>query len=325
MTQQDRQGRQDRHDHEERVTRATSTGAGVASADVEVRHLTRSFGDVRAVDDVSFTVGAGLLTGFVGGNGAGKTTTMRMVMGVLSPSGGEVLWDGRPITALDRRSFGYMPEERGLYPKQPVLDQLVYLGRLRGMGAVAARQSVTAHLERLGLADRARDHVEKLSLGNQQRVQIIAALMGRPSALVLDEPFSGLDPTAVDNMADLLREHTARGVPVLFSSHQLDLVERLCERLVVLARGRVVAAGTPDDLRRNSVLRHRLVLSGDAGWVRGVPGVHAVDVEGHTALLEVVEPAAERRLLEEALRRGDVHEFSPQRPSLAQIYREVTA
>jgi ABC-2 type transport system ATP-binding protein len=310
---------------EERVTTTGSGGSRVAAADIEVRHLTRTFGDVRAVDDVSLTVGAGLLTGFVGGNGAGKTTTMRMVMGVLSPSSGEVLWQGRPITALDRRSFGYMPEERGLYPKQPVLDQLVYLGRLRGLGAATARQSVTAHLERLGLADRARDHVEKLSLGNQQRVQIIAALMGRPAALVLDEPFSGLDPAAVDSMADLLREHTARGVPVLFSSHQLDLVERLCERLVVLARGRVVASGTPDDLRSSSVLRHRLVLSGDAGWVRGVPGVHAVDVEGHTALLEIVESGAERRLLEEALRRGEVHAFSPQRPSLAQIYREVTA
>ncbi len=321
----------DEHDHGEPTATTRSAkparpaSAGVSTADIEVRHLTRTFGDVRAVDDVSFTVESGLLTGFVGGNGAGKTTTMRMVMGVLAPSGGEVLWDGRPITATDRRSFGYMPEERGLYPKQPVLDQLVYLGRLRGLGASAARQSVTAHLERLGLADRARDHVEKLSLGNQQRVQIIAALMGRPTALVLDEPFSGLDPVAVDSMADLLREHTSRGVPVLFSSHQLDLVERLCERLVVLARGRVVASGTPEHLRSRSVLRHRLVLSGDAGWVRGVAGVHAVDVEGHTALLEVVEPAAERRLLEEALRRGDVHEFSPQRPSLAQIYREVTA
>ena len=243
----------------------------------------------------------------------------------LSPTSGEVLWDQRPITSLDRRAFGYMPEERGLYPKQAVLDQLVYLGRLRGLGAAAAKASVTTHLERLGLADRARDHVEKLSLGNQQRVQIIAALMGRPRALVLDEPFSGLDPAAVDNMADLLREHTSRGVPVLFSSHQLDLVERLCERLVVLARGRVVASGTPDDLRATSVARHRLVLSGDAGWVRGIAGVHAVDVEGSRALLEIVEHGAERTLLEEALRRGEVHEFSPQRPSLAQIYREVTA
>src|SRR5829696_1643505 len=191
-----------------------------ATADIELRHLTRTFGEIRAVDDVSFTIGAGRLTGFVGGNGAGKTTTMRMIMGVLSPSGGEVLWEGRPITALDRRRFGYMPEERGLYPKQAVLDQLVYLGRLRGLSASAAKASVTTHLERLGLAARAKDDVEKLSLGNQQRVQIIAALMGHPRALVLDEPFSGLDPAAVDNMADLLREHTAQGVPVLFSSHQ---------------------------------------------------------------------------------------------------------
>ncbi len=292
---------------------------------VEVRGLTRSFGQIRAVDDVSFTVASGLLTGFVGGNGAGKTTTMRMIMGVLAPTSGEVLRDGRPITAADRRRFGYMPEERGLYPKQPVLDQLVYLGRLRGLSTAAARTSVTEHLERLGLAERAKDHVEKLSLGNQQRVQIIAALMGEPQALVLDEPFSGLDPAAVDNMADLLREHTARGVPVLFSSHQLDLVERLCERLVVLSRGRVVANGTPDELRSHSVVRHRIVLSGDAGWVRGIAGVHAVDVEGSSALVEVVEPGAERALLAEAVRRGDVHEFSPQRPSLAQIYREVTA
>ena len=306
-------------EHGDRVTGPRAT------ADIELRHLTRTFGEIRAVDDVSFTVAAGQLTGFVGGNGAGKTTTMRMLMGVLAPTAGDVLWDGRPITALDRRRFGYMPEERGLYPKQAVLDQLVYLGRLRGLGAAAAKTSVTAHLERLGLADRARDHVEKLSLGNQQRVQIIAALMGQPQALVLDEPFSGLDPAAVDNMADLLREHTSRGVPVLFSSHQLDLVERLCERLVVLARGRVVASGTPDDLRATSVTRHRLVLSGDAGWVRGLGGVHAVDVEGHTALLEILEHGAERALLEEALRRGEVHEFSPQRPSLAQIYREVTA
>jgi ABC-2 type transport system ATP-binding protein len=306
-------------DNGDRLTRPRAT------ADIEVRRLSRTFGEIRAVDDVSFTVPAGRLTGFVGGNGAGKTTTMRMLMGVLSPTGGEVLWDDRAITQLDRRHFGYMPEERGLYPKQPVLDQLVYLGRLRGLGAAAAKAEVTSHLERLGLSDRAKDHVEKLSLGNQQRVQIVAALMGQPRALVLDEPFSGLDPAAVDNMADLLREHTARGVPVLFSSHQLDLVERLCERLVVLARGRVVASGTPDDLRSLSVARHRLVLSGDAGWVRGIPGIHAVDVEGRTALLEVVEHGAERRLLEEALRRGEVHEFSPQRPSLAQIYREVTA
>ncbi|MBL0887820.1 ABC transporter ATP-binding protein [Myceligenerans indicum] len=298
------------------------------AGDLEVRSLVRVFGTgdgaVRAVDDVSFRAPSGLLTGFVGGNGAGKTSTMRMMMGVLAPTSGETLFDGRPITAADRRAFGYMPEERGLYPKQAVLDQLVYLGRLRGIPARAARAEILGHLERLGLADRAKDPVEKLSLGNQQRVQIIAALMGSPRALILDEPFSGLDPAAIDGMADLLREHTARGVPVVFSSHQLDLVERLCERLLILRHGRVVADGTPAELATRGTVRHRLVLSGDAGWVRGVPGVRTLDIDGSAALIELSDDAG-GRLLRSALERGDVHEFSPVRPSLTEIYREVAA
>jgi ABC-2 type transport system ATP-binding protein len=298
---------------------------GRVGADLEVRALTRTFGELRAVDQVSFTARSGMLTGFVGANGAGKTTVMRMIMGVLAITSGEVRFAGNPITALDRRAFGYMPEERGLYPKQPVLDQLVYLGRLRGMEASAARAEVLDHLELLGLRDRAKENVEKLSLGNQQRVQIIAALMGTPRALVLDEPFSGLDPSAVDGMADLLRGHTARGVPVLFSSHQLDLVERLCERLVILKDGQVVADGTREELQSVGTVRHRLVVSGDAGWVRAVPGVVAVDVDGPVALLEIVGDDTTQRFLRAALERGPVHEFTPVRPTLAQIYREVTA
>ncbi|WP_125772702.1 ABC transporter ATP-binding protein [Antribacter gilvus] len=303
-------------------------------ADLEVIDLTRVFGapagspsdaPVRAVDRVSFTAPSGLLTGFVGGNGAGKTTTMRMIMGVLAITGGDVRFDGRPVTQDDRRAFGYMPEERGLYPKQPVLDQLVYLARLRGIAAPAARAEVLDHLERLGLAGRAKDHVEKLSLGNQQRVQIIAALMGSPRALILDEPFSGLDPAAVESMVELLREHTARGVPVLFSSHQLDLVERLCERLVILKQGQVVASGAPAELQRAGAVRHRLVVGADAGWVRGVQGVHAIDVDGPEALVELSDDDAAQLLLTTALERGPVHEFTPVRPTLAQIYREVTA
>ncbi len=292
---------------------------------LEARGLTRRFGDLVAVDDVDLVVPSGRMTGFVGGNGAGKTTTMRMVMGVLALHAGEVRWHGHPVTTLDRRRFGYMPEERGLYPKQPVADQLAYLGRLKGMAAADARRTALEHLERFGLADRGRDKVEKLSLGNQQRVQIIAAVMTSPDALILDEPFSGLDPGAVDSMADLLREHTARGVPVLFSSHQLDLVDRLCDRLVVMARGRVVASGTSDELREAGPVRHRLVLGGDAGWVRGWPGVDVADVDGPTALLEPLEPGADQRLLAEALRRGTVREFARVVPSLAEIYREVTA
>ncbi len=297
---------------------------------IQTRGLTRRFGDLTAVDDVSFDVPRGQLTGFVGGNGAGKTTTMRMIMGLLGIHGGEVLWDGQTITAADRRRFGYMPEERGLYPKQKVLDQLVYLGELSGMTSGAARTSAREHLERFGLADRASDRVEKLSLGNQQRVQITAALMGSPVALVLDEPFSGLDPRAVDSMVDLLREETDRSLPVLFSSHQLDLVEQLCDHLVVLARGQVVAQGTVEELRSRGPERLRLVTDRDAGWVRDVRGLHVVDVDGPVALLELTDAdsdgdAVRRTLLTEGLDRGQVRELARVTTPLAEIYREVTA
>ena len=292
---------------------------------LETRGLTRTFGEHRAVDDVSFRVADGALTGFVGGNGAGKTTTMRMIMGILAPTAGEVTWHGRPLTREDRATFGYMPEERGLYPKQPVLQQLVYLGRLRGMTTAGAKKVAMEHLERFGLRDRAGDKLESLSLGNQQRVQIAAAVLSEPAVLILDEPFSGLDPDAVDAMTDLMRDHAARGVPVLFSSHQLDLVERLCDHLVVLAHGRVVADGSVADLRHRGRRLHRLVVDRDAGWVRDVGGVSVVDVDGPVAVLELIEAGASDRLLTEALRRGSVRELSPIIPSLSEIYREVTA
>ena len=292
---------------------------------IQVRGLTRRFGDTTVVDDVSFDVPPGLLTGFVGGNGAGKTTTMRMMMGLLGLHGGEVLWDGRPVTDADRRRIGYMPEERGLYPKQKILDQLVYLGELSGLRSGEARRTALESLARFGLTDRAGDRVEKLSLGNQQRVQIIAALLNHPRALILDEPFSGLDPRAVDSMVDLLREETARAVPVLFSSHQLDLVERLCDRLVVLSQGRRVAAGTVAELRDAGVPRFRIVLGGDAGWVRDLGGLEVLDLDGATALVELRQGGAEQHLGAEATRRGDVHEFVRVRPALSEIYREATA
>ncbi|EFV91204.1 ABC transporter, ATP-binding protein [Dietzia cinnamea P4] len=290
-----------------------------------VNGLTRRFGDNLAVDDVTFEVPAGAMTGFVGGNGAGKTTTMRMIMGVLQPTAGTVTWAGREVTVADRRTFGYMPEERGLYPKQPILDQLVYLGRLQGRTAAGARQTALDLLDRFGLGERTGDKLESLSLGNQQRVQIAAAVIGEPGFLVLDEPFSGLDPAAVDSMVDLLREHTTRGVPVLFSSHQLDLVERLCDQLVVLARGRVVSTGTVSELRSRGRVLHRLVVGGDAGWVRALPGVHVVDVDGPAALLELEGPGSTDLVLREAMARGSVSELARVVPSLSDIYREVTS
>lgn len=302
---------------------STTFGRLVHGHRLEVRDLTRRFGDTTVVDRVSFTVEPGHMTGFIGANGAGKTTTMRMMMGVLRTTSGEVLWDGDAITAQDRVRFGYMPEERGLYPKQGILDQLGYLGQLRGMSRQAALAEAQRLLHHFNLGDRVKDKLETLSLGNQQRVQVAAALLHQPQALVLDEPFSGLDPTAVDSMVDLLREYTARGVPVLFSSHQLDLVDRLCDAMVILHDGRVLASGTAEQLRATQPKRHRLTCSADVGWVRDVLGVSVEDLEGCSAVVTLDDDSVRSDLLRRAVDRG-LLEFTDLAPSLSDIYREVT-
>ncbi|HEY0473316.1 MAG TPA: ATP-binding cassette domain-containing protein [Kribbella sp.] len=299
---------------------------------LSVAGLTRRFGDHLALDDVSFDVVPGRMTGFVGANGAGKTTTMRIILGVLASSSGWVAWNGRPLTQAVRHDFGYMPEERGLYPKMKIRDQLVFFGRLHGLDSLKAAERTDKLLGRLGLTERAGDVLETLSLGNQQRVQIAAALVHEPIALVLDEPFSGLDPLAVDAMVDLLREEVTSEVPVLFSSHQLELVERLCDDLVVLSRGRVVAAGPVVELGAGPTTTYRLVIDGDAGWLRDVPRIKVRDVAGGTALFDVETTAADEGLvqqivqnvLQDAMSRGAVLEFGPERVALSDVFREAT-
>lgn len=286
--------------------------------------ITKSYGGRRVLDDVSFDVRPGRLTGFVGGNGAGKTTTMRIVLGVLAKDAGTVTLDGAEVTTSDRRRFGYMPEERGLYPKMKVLEQIVYLARLHGFAKTAAASRAQALLERLGLGERLQDNVETLSLGNQQRAQIAAALVHEPEVLILDEPFSGLDPLAVDAVAGVLQERAARGAAVLFSSHQLDLVERLCDDLVIIAGGTIRAAGARDTLRaQHSSRRFELVSAGDVGWLRGEPGVEVLDFDGGYALFEADSDEAAQRVLRRAVALGDVAGFAPQHPTLAQIFKEV--
>ena len=211
--------------------------------------LRKRYGDTVALDGVSFEVGEGQMFGFVGPNGAGKTTLMRIVLGVLAADSGSVLWHGAPIDAEARRRIGYMPEERGLYPKMRVRDQLVYMARLHGAGEDDAGAAADRWLERLGIAERADDAVEELSLGNQQRVQLGVALVHGPDLLVLDEPFSGLDPDGVDALSGaLLDEIRERRVPVIFSSHQLELVERLCDSLAIIVGGRIVATGSLEEV-----------------------------------------------------------------------------
>lgn len=214
--------------------------SGARDVGLQIEGLHRRYGDVVALDDVSFDVPPGRMVGFVGRNGAGKTTTMRAVMGVMRPDRGEVRWRGSPIDASARLRFGYMPEERGLYPKMRVRDQLMYFARLSGLDRPAAQDGADRWIERLGLTERVDSPIDDLSLGNQQRVQLGVALIHQPDLLILDEPFSGLDPVGVDVLAGALREEVARGAGVVFSSHQLDLIERLCDDVVIIESGRIV-------------------------------------------------------------------------------------
>ncbi|GEL18012.1 ABC transporter ATP-binding protein [Pseudonocardia asaccharolytica] len=290
---------------------------------LEIDGISKRFGPVQALQDVTFAVRPGEIFGFVGSNGAGKTTTMRIVLGVLEADAGEVRWKDAPIDADMRRRIGYMPEERGLYPKMKVGDQLEYLARLHGVEPAEARASVERWTTRLGVDARRGDEVQKLSLGNQQRVQLSAALVHDPEVLVLDEPFSGLDPTAVEVMNSVLRDKADSGVPVIFSSHQLDLVERLCDRVGIISGGRMVAVGTVAELRTDSTERFDVVGPPPAAWAHALPGVTVVSVEGTRTRVELTDGASDQDVLRAALAAGPVHEFRRYQPPLTDLYRDV--
>ena len=301
--------------------------------------VTRTFGARTALDDVSFTVRPGRMTGFVGANGAGKTTTMRIVLGVLAADSGRVELGGAPLTRAVRRRIGYMPEERGLYPRMKVAEQLVYLGRVHGLDAATARRRTAELLDQLGLAERSHDALQTLSLGNQQRVQVAAAVVHDPILLVLDEPFSGLDPIAVDAMGTYLRARADAGVPVLFSSHQLELVERLCDDVVIIDKGRVVASGEARLVRADRAGRRvRLLVepfageaapmteggpTGVASFLEQVPGVSLRSQDGQRVVVDLADDADDQALLAAAQKHGRVREFAPVAPTLAEIFREV--
>ena len=233
---------------------------------LEIIDLAKRYGNVVALDGATFTARPGRIVGFLGPNGAGKTTTMRCIFGLARPDRGEVRWAGRPVDRKTRLRFGYMPEQRGLYPRMRVGEQLGYFGQQHGLSGKAATARTGRWLERLGLADREKSKLEELSHGNQQRIQLATALVHDPELLVLDEPFSGLDPLGTATMTEVVRERAAGGVGVVFSSHQLDLVEDVCEDVVIIARGRIVASGPIDELKAASgpaASRHR---GGRHGW-----------------------------------------------------------
>jgi ABC-2 type transport system ATP-binding protein len=291
---------------------------------LEVDQVSKRYGDLIALDRMTFEIRAGEVFGFVGSNGAGKTTTMRIALGVLEADSGAVRWDGHPVDFQTRRRIGYMPEERGLYPKMKVGEQLVYLARLHGLDATAAAARVGAWTERLGVAARRDDEVEKLSLGNQQRVQLASALVHDPEVLILDEPFSGLDPVAVEVMGEVLAERAHAGVPVLFSSHQLDLVQRLCDRVGIVRAGRMVACGTVEELRGGGPEQVVVdVPSAPPAWAEAVPEATLVRQEGSRLVLQLAAGADDQQVLRAAQAAGPVAEFARYRPPLTELFRHV--
>jgi ABC-2 type transport system ATP-binding protein len=291
---------------------------------LELRDLSKRFGDVIALDGCSLAVPGGHIVGFVGPNGAGKTTTMRAIFGLVALDRGRVTWDGRDVGAGERLRFGYMPEERGLYPRMGAAEQLVYFARLHGLDHAAASARAAAALDRLGLAGRAEARVEQLSHGNQQRVQLAAAFVHDPALLVLDEPFAGLDPLGVEEMSAVLREQAARGVAVLLSSHQLELVEDLCDGVAIIDRGRIVAAGQVDDLRAADP-RRRIELELAAGPAAPFPALHGVHpvAAANGALRFLVDADVDpATVLAAAEARGAVRRFAYGPPTLAELFRE---
>jgi ABC-2 type transport system ATP-binding protein len=290
---------------------------------LEFDGLHKSFGAVRVLEGVGFAVAPGSMFGFCGSNGAGKTTTMRIAMGLVRADAGEVRWHGRPLDQAARRRVGYMPEERGLYPKMKVGEQVAYFARLHGLDRAAAQRAAGEWVELLGLGPRRDEQVEKLSLGNQQRVQLAAALVSRPEVLILDEPFSGLDPVGVDSLAEALLEQCRRGVPVVFSSHQLDLVERLCDAVGILARGRIVASGSVPQLKAAGAGRQLRVVVPDAphGWAARLPGVRVVSEQRGDTLLELAPDLDDQQVLTAALATGRVTHFAWREPTLVELFR----
>jgi ABC-2 type transport system ATP-binding protein len=291
---------------------------------LELRDVSKRYGDVSALAGCSFQVRPGRLTGFVGPNGAGKTTAMRAIFGLVTPDAGRVYWRGHPVSVADRRRFGYMPEERGLYPKMRVADQLVFLGRLSGLSAAAAAREANRWLGALGLADRAASRLDDLSHGNQQRVQLAAALVHAPDLLVLDEPFSGLDPIAMDAMSALLVDLARGGAAVLFSSHQLDVVEYLCEDVVVIDSGHVVLTGELGKIRDAAPDRYlEVTVAGDPERLLQLTEASVVVHDGDRVRLRVARTVDPVTLL--AGLGGDVVRLTYEPPTLSELFRAAVA
>jgi ABC-2 type transport system ATP-binding protein len=291
---------------------------------LDIQQITKSFGDFKAVDDVSFTVEPGTIFGFLGTNGAGKTTTMRMVLDIIRPDTGSIVWNGTPTRELTRASFGYLPEERGLYPKMVVEDQLLFLAQLYGANRKSAKAELDMWLERLNIEENRRKTVEQLSKGNQQKIQFLAAMLHDPQILILDEPFSGLDPVNAEQMKNAFREMRDRGKTIIFSTHQLDDAQELSSDVAIIHRGRLVASGSVRDVRKSTGEHYvRFAVAGDPEmtWLGAHPNVQVVRRRADYVELAVPDTSVAQSLLQDAVRRDlPVTRFSIDYPSLNDVF-----
>jgi len=291
---------------------------------LDIQQISKSFGDFKAVDQVSFSVKPGTIFGFLGTNGAGKTTTMRMILDIIRPDAGAITWDGTPTRDLPRASFGYLPEERGLYPKMVVEDQMLFLAQLYGADKKEAQAELDHWLARLNIEENRRKTVEQLSKGNQQKVQFLAAVLHQPEILILDEPFSGLDPVNAEQMKDAFREMRDRGKTIIFSTHQLDDAQELSSDVAIIHRGNLVASGSVQEVRQSTGEHYvRFAVAGDAelAWLADHPDIQIVRRRADFAELAVPNTEVAQTLLQDAVARHlPVTRFEIDYPSLNDIF-----
>ena len=328
----------DRHVHRSYAVRHGSGAAGhrpdrgppkpgyPPPVSLEIDHVTKRFGRTTALDALTFEVGRGEVFGFLGANGAGKTTTMRICLGIVVADDGAIRWDGRPVGEVPRRTWGYLPEERGLYPRMTILDQLVYFGSLYGVEPSRARRDALGWLERFRIPEYATRRAEELSKGNQQKVQFIAAVLHDPEVLLMDEPFTGLDPVNLILLREAFAELRDRGRTVIFSTHQMETAEAMCELVAIVDHGRLVAGGLVRDLKRASGRRTlRIGVGGDAppSWLRSLPGVGAARSDADGLALELLPSADPAAILGAVLAHGaSVSRFEVVEPSLETLFIE---
>ncbi|MCZ0703320.1 ABC-2 type transport system ATP-binding protein [Natronobacillus azotifigens] len=285
--------------------------------------VTKRFGKFTAVDNISIEIPEKQIFGFLGANGAGKTTTFRMVLGLIDPTAGTISWGGSPIDYERTDQIGYLPEERGLYPKLKVKDQIIYLGRLRGMDKNDILTELNIWLERFKITDYLDKKVEELSKGNQQKIQFISAVIHKPKLLILDEPFSGLDPVNVELLKNAVIELKDAGTTIVFSSHQMDTVEELCEYLCIMQHGKPIVHGSLKDIKRSFGKKNLFIHADfDLTFLKDHPGVVAQKLFPEGCKLQIESEAVSQTVLTELNDKGFVRKFALEEPSLNDIFIE---